>query len=220
MFAVARDITERKKQKRSSPTTTRCWSEPLAERTAELEEARWETLRCLALAAEYRDDQTYEHTQRVGRTVQLLAERLGLAPQARRADPPCRAAARRRQARDPRLDPAQARQAHRRRVRACPRTRRRGRPHPRPEQLRAAQTRRGDRAHPPRMVGRHRLPERPRRRADPAQRTHRRRRRRLRRAHPRTPLQAGLDRRRLRPGDATAYRTAVRPDSHGRLQAA
>ncbi len=49
-------------------------------RTAELEEARWETLRCLALAAEYRDDQTYEHTQRVGRTASLLAEQLGLDP--------------------------------------------------------------------------------------------------------------------------------------------
>jgi len=51
------------------------------ERTAELEEARWETLRCLALVSEYRDDQTYEHTQRVGRTSALLAEQLDLDPE-------------------------------------------------------------------------------------------------------------------------------------------
>jgi HD domain len=55
--------------------------EMVAERTAELADARWETLRCLALAAEYRDDQTYEHTQRVGRSSGLLAEQLGLEPE-------------------------------------------------------------------------------------------------------------------------------------------
>jgi hypothetical protein len=45
----------------------------------ELEQARLETLQRLALAAEYRDDQTQEHTERVARTAALLAERLGLA---------------------------------------------------------------------------------------------------------------------------------------------
>ena len=44
----------------------------------ELEEARLETLQRLALAAEYRDDDTYEHTERVARTASVLAERLGL----------------------------------------------------------------------------------------------------------------------------------------------
>lgn len=43
----------------------------------ELEEARRETLRRLALAAEYRDDGTYEHTERVARTAQGIASRLG-----------------------------------------------------------------------------------------------------------------------------------------------
>jgi putative two-component system response regulator len=47
----------------------------------ELEEARLETLQRLALAAEYRDDATYEHTKRVARTVALLAERLGQSPE-------------------------------------------------------------------------------------------------------------------------------------------
>jgi putative two-component system response regulator len=45
----------------------------------ELDRARMETLRCLALAAEYRDDTTYEHTERVARTAALIAERHGLS---------------------------------------------------------------------------------------------------------------------------------------------
>jgi putative nucleotidyltransferase with HDIG domain len=44
----------------------------------ELESARLETLRRLALAAEYRDDTTHEHTERVAHTAVLMAERLGL----------------------------------------------------------------------------------------------------------------------------------------------
>lgn len=43
----------------------------------ELEQARLETLERLALAAEYRDDQTHEHTERVARTAALLAGALG-----------------------------------------------------------------------------------------------------------------------------------------------
>lgn len=78
MFAVARDITERKDAEEIVARHQAILEETVAERTAALEEARWETLRCLALAAEYRDDQTYEHTQRVGRTADLLAQQLGL----------------------------------------------------------------------------------------------------------------------------------------------
>jgi len=47
-------------------------------RTRDLERAREETLERLALAGEYRDDDTGEHAQRVGRTVAELAARLGL----------------------------------------------------------------------------------------------------------------------------------------------
>jgi putative two-component system response regulator len=46
----------------------------------ELEQTRLESVERLARLAEYRDDATYEHPQRVGRTAALLAERLGLAP--------------------------------------------------------------------------------------------------------------------------------------------
>jgi putative two-component system response regulator len=51
----------------------------VAERTRELEQARFEILRRLALAAEYRDDATQEHAWRIGRTSGLLAGALGLA---------------------------------------------------------------------------------------------------------------------------------------------
>ena len=48
------------------------------ERTSELEDARVETLQRLAFAAEYRDEETYLHTERVGRAAALLAEAVGL----------------------------------------------------------------------------------------------------------------------------------------------
>ena len=44
----------------------------------ELERSRLETLQRLALAAEYRDDGTRQHTERVARTSRRLAQRLGL----------------------------------------------------------------------------------------------------------------------------------------------
>jgi putative two-component system response regulator len=50
------------------------------ERTRELEESHLETFERLALAAEYRDDDTGQHTRRVGRMAALLGEELGLAP--------------------------------------------------------------------------------------------------------------------------------------------
>jgi putative two-component system response regulator len=51
----------------------------VAERTRDLDVARSELLDRLALAAEYRDDETQEHARRIGRTSGLLAERLGLS---------------------------------------------------------------------------------------------------------------------------------------------
>ncbi|HTS76355.1 MAG TPA: HD domain-containing phosphohydrolase [Bryobacteraceae bacterium] len=49
------------------------------ERTRQLEEAQLEILQRLALAAEYRDDSTGEHTQRVGWLAALLAKHIGLS---------------------------------------------------------------------------------------------------------------------------------------------
>ena len=51
------------------------------DRTRDLDEARVEALSRLALAAEYRDDTTGEHTQRVGRTSAAIARILGLRPE-------------------------------------------------------------------------------------------------------------------------------------------
>jgi putative two-component system response regulator len=50
----------------------------VAERTRDLDRAREEMLERLALAAEYRDDETQEHAWRIGRTCGLLARELGL----------------------------------------------------------------------------------------------------------------------------------------------
>jgi putative two-component system response regulator len=50
------------------------------EMSDELERTRLESVIRLARLAEYRDDATYEHPQRVGRTAALLADKLGLAP--------------------------------------------------------------------------------------------------------------------------------------------
>jgi putative two-component system response regulator len=50
----------------------------VAERTRDLDQARLEILKRLALAAEFRDDDTQEHAWRIGRTSALLAIGLGL----------------------------------------------------------------------------------------------------------------------------------------------
>ena len=50
------------------------------ERTQDLSNSRAETLQRLALAAEYRDDDTAQHTDRVGKGAARLAESLKLAP--------------------------------------------------------------------------------------------------------------------------------------------
>jgi putative nucleotidyltransferase with HDIG domain len=48
---------------------------------AELRSSRLEILQRLALVAEYRDDNTYQHTERVARTAYLVARELGLSPE-------------------------------------------------------------------------------------------------------------------------------------------
>jgi putative two-component system response regulator len=50
----------------------------VSDRTRELEEAQIEILQRLAAAAEFRDDDTGQHTQRVGHLAALLADQLGL----------------------------------------------------------------------------------------------------------------------------------------------
>jgi putative two-component system response regulator len=50
----------------------------VAERTYELDDAHAETLQLLAVAVEYRDDDTFHHTERVGALAAEIATRLGL----------------------------------------------------------------------------------------------------------------------------------------------
>jgi putative nucleotidyltransferase with HDIG domain len=50
----------------------------IRERTKALEDSRLEVLQRLAIAAEYRDDDTNQHTERVGRTAARIARQLGL----------------------------------------------------------------------------------------------------------------------------------------------
>ena len=80
----------------------------VAERTRDLDVARSELLDRLALAAEYRDDETQEHARRIGRTSGQIAERLGLPREMCelmvRAAPLHDVG----QDRDPRFDPPQA----------------------------------------------------------------------------------------------------------------
>jgi putative two-component system response regulator len=53
--------------------------EEIRERTQEIRQAHMETLKRLALAAEYRDDNTGEHAKRVGDLSALLARAIGLS---------------------------------------------------------------------------------------------------------------------------------------------
>lgn len=83
LIAVARDITERKlleqRERQYQYELERAVSERTAEleqRTRELEEAHSEMLRRLGLAAEFRDEGTAEHNERVARTSALIAQRL------------------------------------------------------------------------------------------------------------------------------------------------
>ncbi|MBO9609528.1 MAG: response regulator, partial [Paenibacillaceae bacterium] len=55
--------------------------EKVRERTKDLEQAQLEILLLLGRAAEYRDDMTGQHTQRVGALSASIAERLGLSEQ-------------------------------------------------------------------------------------------------------------------------------------------
>jgi putative two-component system response regulator len=69
--AVTRDITRRVRSRD-------LLEEAVRDRTYELFRSRAETLKSLALAAEYRDYDTAEHTERVGQRAGALTARLGL----------------------------------------------------------------------------------------------------------------------------------------------
>ena len=85
MLAVARDVTERKESEARERAYQERLERAVNERTTELErttrglaESHHETLTRLALAAEYRDDDTQAHTYRVADTAARIALELGL----------------------------------------------------------------------------------------------------------------------------------------------
>ena len=75
---VARDITVQHEAEQQLADNAQWLETKVAERTRELEDARAETLQRLAVAAEYHDGETFQHTKRVGVTAAELAARLGL----------------------------------------------------------------------------------------------------------------------------------------------
>lgn len=78
IHAVARDVTVQREAEDQLADNAKCLEKLVAERTRELDDARADTLRQLAIAAEYRDDETYQHTERVGHVASRLALGLGL----------------------------------------------------------------------------------------------------------------------------------------------
>src|SRR5580700_2290215 len=78
VHVIARDVTEQRTAQQQLAKSARCLEAKVAERTHELDEARAETLQLLAAVVEYRDDQTFQHTERVGVLAAEIATRLGL----------------------------------------------------------------------------------------------------------------------------------------------
>jgi len=72
------NLIERQLMQRSLEDENRTLATRVQESREDLEAARTEILERLALTAEFRDDDTHEHTQRVGRTAAALAEAIGL----------------------------------------------------------------------------------------------------------------------------------------------
>jgi putative two-component system response regulator len=75
----ARNLLEMRLLQRDQTRYAAELEEGVRERTHHLEQARLEVLQRLALAAEYRDDDTGEHTVRVAHTSARLAEALGMS---------------------------------------------------------------------------------------------------------------------------------------------
>jgi PAS domain S-box-containing protein len=81
IYAVAHDISVQYEAEQQLAKNATWLETKVSERTRELDRARAETVRLLALAAEYRDDDTSEHTERVGLAAAEIATRLGLSKQ-------------------------------------------------------------------------------------------------------------------------------------------
>lgn len=85
IYGVARDVTVQQQSEELAKREARELARAVSERTAALEDARLENLTRLALAADFRDHATADHTERVGRYAELIADGLGLDRQLTRA---------------------------------------------------------------------------------------------------------------------------------------
>jgi putative two-component system response regulator len=135
--------------------------------TARLDEAYGELLVRLAWAAEYRDDVTGQHAERVARLCGLIALELGRPRRGRRPHRAGVAPPRPGQDRRPRLHPPQARHPHAHRAGDHAAALRGGRRPPGREPAPPPPGGRARRPLPPRAVGRRRLPDGLRRRRIP-----------------------------------------------------
>ena len=157
-----RNLLETKYLHREIATENVVLEQRVRERTADLESAHLDTLERLAVAAEFRDDDTGRHTERVAAISAHLARAAGLDGRAGRAGAPGGAAARPRQDRDSRCDPPEAGTAHAGGVGDHEDPHHGRCPDPGRWKIADHPAGRGDRAVAPRAVGRQRLSRGPR----------------------------------------------------------
>ena len=81
LYGSARDITAQVEAEQALRSQSEQLERTIGERTKALEESRLEILQRLAIAAEYRDDDTNQHTERVGRTAARIARLMGFSPE-------------------------------------------------------------------------------------------------------------------------------------------
>ncbi len=189
----------------------------VAQRRRELEDAQLEILERLGRTAEFRDDDTMQHTQRVGAISARIAEVLGLPPTLARtlrlAAPlhdvgkigvPDNILLKLGKLTQDEYDVIKAHTAIGARILSGKLTS-------------AAADGGTDRADPSRTLGRQRISPGPERRSHPARQPHRRRGRCLRRADAPAALQGPVAGRRSAPGDRESGGAAVRPRRRRRV---
>ncbi len=80
IYATARDISAQVEAEHQLANHAHILEREVAERTRELEDSHAKALKRLSLAAEYHDDETFQHTERVGATAAQIGARMGLGP--------------------------------------------------------------------------------------------------------------------------------------------